>query len=44
MHFLGMVGFCVRFVKSFCLICERLHVLKRKGAKFMWTPLQQASF
>lgn len=43
-RFLGMAGWYHRFVPHFSMIVEPLNALKRKGAKFLWTPQCQASF
>jgi hypothetical protein len=43
-RFLGMAGFCARFIDRFSPIAEPLHALKRKNAKFVWGDAQQAAF
>ncbi|KAF7642354.1 hypothetical protein LDENG_00259510 [Lucifuga dentata] len=43
-RFLGMAGWYHRFVPNFSQLSEPLNVLKRKGAKFIWTPQCQAAF
>lgn len=43
-RFLGMAGWYHRFVPNFSQTAEPLNALKRKGAKYTWTPTCQASF
>ena len=43
-RFLGMAGWYHRFVPHFSQVAEPLNALKRKGAKFLWTPQCQISF
>jgi hypothetical protein len=43
-RFLGMVGFYARFIPNYSRQAEPLHALKRKGAKFVWTPVQESAF
>jgi transposase InsO family protein len=43
-RFLGMVGFYGRFINRFSQIAEPLHLLKRKGVKFVWGDAQQLAF
>lgn len=43
-RFLGMAGWYHRFVPDFSTLTEPLNALKRKGAKFVWTPTCHASF
>lgn len=37
-RFLGMAGWYHRFVPNFSQIAEPLNALKRKGARFLWSP------
>lgn len=43
-RFLGMAGWYHRFVPRFSQLAEPLNALKRKGAKYLWTPQCQAAF
>lgn len=35
-RFLGMAGFCGRFIERFSFIAEPMHALKRKTVRFLW--------
>ena len=43
-RFLGMVGFYARFIPNFSKCAAILHDLKKKGARFEWTPQHQGAF
>nr|XP_054598745.1 uncharacterized protein LOC129163840 [Nothobranchius furzeri] len=43
-RFLGIAGWYHRFVPGFSQLTEPLHALKRRGAKYIWTPQCQAAF
>ena len=43
-RFIGMTGFYARFIPNYSKRAEVLHALKRKGAKFEWTPERQSAF
>ncbi|GFX19408.1 retrovirus-related Pol polyprotein from transposon 297 [Trichonephila clavipes] len=42
--FLGMVGWYQKFIPHYADICEPLHRLKKKGAKFNWSTEAQDAF
>ena len=42
--FLGMAGYCLRFVKDFANIATPLTQLLRKGHRFDWTKECEANF
>ena len=42
--FLGLAGFCRRFVKDFSTIAAPLHALSKKNAPFVWGSLQSTAF
>ena len=43
-NFLGLAGYCRRFVKGFSVLASPLTKLLRKGVKFEWTNKCQNSF
>lgn len=43
-RFVGLASFYNKFIPNFSEICYPLNRLKRKGVKFKWTKLEQASF
>ncbi|KAE8289650.1 hypothetical protein D5F01_LYC11356 [Larimichthys crocea] len=43
-RFLGMAWWYHRFVPNFSQIAEPLNALKKKGAKFSWSPACQTAF
>lgn len=43
-RFLGMAGWYHRFVPNFSQIAEPLNALKKKGARFLWSPACQTAF
>ena len=42
--FLGLAGYCRRFIEGFSNIAGPLHCLTRKGVKFEWTNRCEESF
>ncbi|GFV89424.1 retrovirus-related Pol polyprotein from transposon opus [Trichonephila clavipes] len=42
--FLGMAGWYQKFIQNYADICEPLHRLKKKGAKFIWSTEAQDFF
>ena len=42
--FLGLVGFCSRFIPDFATIAEPLRALTRNGVEFEWTNVQEKAF
>lgn len=42
--FLGLTGFCSRFIADYATLTEPLKVLTRKGATWQWGPEQQQAF
>jgi len=42
--FLGLAGYCIRFVKHFGIISKPLIDLLRKGAVYVWTDSQDKAF
>ena len=42
--FLGLAGFCRRFVKDFSTIDAPLHALSKNNAPFVWGSLQSTAF
>lgn len=43
-QFTGMCGYWSKYISNYADICRPLHALKKKGAKFKWTPECQAAF
>lgn len=43
-RFLGMAGFCGRFIDRFSRTTEPLHALKHKNVGFVWGDAQQSAF
>ena len=42
--FLGLVGYCRKFIKGFAKIAKPLTLLTRQQVKFDWTPTHHAAF
>jgi hypothetical protein len=42
--FLGLVGFCRRFIEGFSKISKPMTELLKKSKTFEWTPRHEASF
>ena len=43
-YFMGLVGYCRRFIRNFSRIYHPITSLQRKGKKFEWTEKCEASF
>jgi hypothetical protein len=43
-RFIGMVGFCARFISDYSRKTAALHALKKKGVRFIWGSEHQEAF
>ena len=42
--FLGLVGYCRKFIKGFSEIAKPLTMLTQQQVKFEWTPVHHTAF